>query len=223
MRSRRYLHLVTSVIVTLVLFAAVPLSSSAALQHTQSTSAAADAPSAGAHYVIFTTNRIPIVNRFEIGTLTIDVTSGNPSAFSYSWSFRGTVNGSPASAAGTGTGSGNANHLTLVLPASSISSWNIPGFPEPIHVKTAYLDRNSGFFFFSSLYFLTLHDFVDFPQPIVSGVPVSVFPSVNGNLTTGNHYLFESSIGTGSTIFGSLPGFGSRFGGTIVFPVVRGF
>ena len=133
------------------------------------------------------------------------------------------MNGSPASASGTGTGSGNANHLTFVLAASDISSWNIPGFPEPIHVKTAYLDRSNGFFFFSSLYVLTLHDFIDFPEPIVSGVPVSVFPRVNGNLTTGNHLLFESSIGTGSTIFGFLPGFRSPFGGATFFPVVRGF
>ena len=111
-----------------------------------------------------------------------------------------------AYASGTGQGSGNADHLTLILAAADISSWNIPGFQEPIHVKTAYLDRSSGFLFFTSLYSLTLHDFVDFPQPIVAGVPVRVFPAVHDPVTSGNHLLFESSLGTGSFTFGTLPG-----------------
>ncbi len=117
------------------------------------------------------------MNVSESGVLTVDVTSGTPSNFSYSWYFWGSANGQFAYASGTGQGSGNADHLTLTLAAANISSWNIPGFQEPIHVKTAYLDRSSGFFFFTSLYSLTLHDFVDFPQPIVAGVPVRVFPA----------------------------------------------
>ena len=83
MRSTRYMSLLTSMILVLVLSAALPLSSTAAPREAQSASSSAAAPPAGAHYVIFTSNRIPIVNKFEVGTLTIDVTSGNPSAFSY--------------------------------------------------------------------------------------------------------------------------------------------
>lgn len=206
MRSWRYLSILISLMTVSATFIALPLTTMAAPQQAPAMSSTSTLPIAGAHYVIFTRNQVPIVNVSELGTLTVDVKSGTPSNFSYSWYYWGSANGQFAYASGTGQGSGNADHLTLTLAAQNISSWHIPGFQEPIHVKTAYLDRSSGFLFFTSLYSLTLHDFVDFPQPIVAGVPIRVYGPVYDPVTSGNHILFESSLGTGSFTFSSLPG-----------------
>ena len=170
-----------------------------------------------AHYVIFTTNRVPILNIGEVGTLTLDL-QGTPSAFTFTWSFRGTTDGSPASAAGTGSGSGNASSMTLNL--DTISQWSVPGFAQPETGKTASISRGP-LSFFSSLYFLTLHDFPNFPHPIVTAVPLIVFPRFNGPFARGNNFFFESSAGTGSTDVSTLPG--SRFPGPNFLPIFNPF
>jgi hypothetical protein len=191
---------------------------------------AAAAPPAGgpqhAHYVIFTTNRVPILNIREVGTLTLDLT-GNPHSFTFDWTFRGITAGSPASASGTGSGSGNGNSLTLNL--DTISSWNMPGFAQPETGKTAFVSR-SRLSPFSSVYFLTLNDFPNFPHPIVTGVPLIVFPQFHGPFAGhgragrfGSEFFFESSAGTGSTDISSLPGAPTRTRGPARFPVIQPF
>jgi len=175
-------------------------------------------PPKTAHYVIFTTNRVPILNIGEVGTLTFDLT-GRPDAFTFTWSFRGITNGSPASASGTGSGSGDHKNLTLNL--DTITQWDVPGFAQPETGKTAFLTR--GFAFFSSLFFLTLNDFPNFPHPIVSGVPILVFPRFNGPFVHKDNVFFESSAGTGSTDLTSLPGSNSRFPGPVSFPAFSPF
>lgn len=178
-----------------------------------------------AHYVIFTTNRVPILNINEVGTLTLDLT-GNPHSFTFDWSFRGITAGSPASASGTGSGSGNGNSLTMNL--DSISSWDMPGFAQPETGKTAFISR-SRFSPFGSVYFLTLNDFPNFPHPIVAGVPLIVFPTFHGPFAGHgrfggqSQFFFESSAGTGSTDISSLPGSPTRTRGPFSFPVVRPF
>jgi len=178
-----------------------------------------------AHYVIFTTNRVPILNISEVGTLTLDLT-GNPSSFTFDWSYRGITAGSPASASGTGSGSGNGNSLTMNL--DSISSWDMPGFAQPETGKTAFLSR-SRLSPFSSVYFLTLNDFPNFPHPIVDGVPLIVFPTFHGpfaghgRFRGQSQFFFESSAGTGSTDISSLPGSPTRTSGPFRFPVAQPF
>jgi len=206
MRSRRILQIFGVLGVVLALIIALP-----------ATVFAAPTPRT-AHYVIFTTNRVPILNIGEVGTLTLDLRGSNDS-FTFDWTFRGITDGSPAIATGTGSGSGNARDLTLNL--DTIRVWNVPGFPEPETGKTASLSRT--FSFFSSLFFMTLHDFPNFPHPIVSDVPIIVVPRFQGPFAQRNNFFFESSVGTGSTDISTLPGARSPFSGPVFFPVIQPF
>jgi hypothetical protein len=179
-----------------------------------------------AHYVIFTTNRVPILNIGEVGTLTLDLT-GTPNSFTFDWSFRGSTDGSPASASGTGSGSGNGNELTLNL--DTISSWDMPGFAQPETGKTAFIRRLRGNIM-GSVYFLTLNDFPNFPHAIVAGVPLIVSPRFNGPFAhhglfgrEGGGFFFEASAGTGSTDISTLPGSPTRTRGPARFPLVQPF
>ena len=179
-------------------------------------------PPKTAHYVIFTSNRVPILNIGEVGTLTLDL-QGRPDAFTFNWSYRGITDGSPASASGTGSGSGGAGSGSrdLTVNLDTISQWDVPGFAQPETGKTASLSRS--FSFLSTLFFLTLNDFPNFPHPIVSGVPIMIFPRFNGPFVHRNNFFFESSAGTGSTDMSSLPGTGSQFPGPASFPSIRPF
>lgn len=208
MRSWRCLSVLTSFAIVFAAIVALPATTAAA--------------SSSAHYVIFATNEVPILNIFETGTLVLDV-QGTPSSFTFTWTFQGMTDGVPAFASGTGSGSGDLDNLTINL--DTISAWNVPGFPQPEVGKTAFLTRapNGGLGFFFSLYFLTLNDFPNFPHPIVAGVPVFVFPSFAGPVTSGNHVLFESSFGSGSTNFRNLPGQQTQVGSRSVFPAAVGF
>ncbi|HET9017111.1 MAG TPA: hypothetical protein VFN57_16025 [Thermomicrobiaceae bacterium] len=188
-----------------LVFASAALLVVAAAATTVSGVAAAPASST-AQYTIFTFNRVPILNDIEVGTLTATLT-GTSGAFSVAWSFRGTVNGSPASATGTGSGSGDANNITLNL--DTISSWSMDGFPQPETGKTAYLTRSEfPYSFFSSTYTLSLTDVANFGPfyDIVAGLPLLVFPQFNGPFASPYNFLFESSLGGGATNVSTLPG-----------------
>jgi len=95
MRSWRILHVLGVIGVITAIAIALPATVFAA------------PPPKTAHYVIFTSNRVPILNIGEVGTLTLDL-QGRPDAFTFNWSYRGITDGSPASASGTGSGSGGA-------------------------------------------------------------------------------------------------------------------
>lgn len=184
---------------------------------------------------IFTINRVPIYNIFEVGTLRADLTgspAGPVQSFTINWSFRGLTNGAPASASGTGSGTWDPSSSTLTITmgstepppsgSSGITSWNMPGFPQlQNEVKIAYARELRNFPPGpSALWLVTVNDTV--VGNIVTDLPLLVFPQLANPLGRPTQTYVESSIGAGSFVMRALPGAGFAGGRPSSFQPFQG-
>ncbi len=144
-------------------------------------------------FTIITADRVPLLDINVGGTLT-GTFSGRQDSFVIDWTFRGlSGGGDPATASGTGTGSWDPSSHTLTLSLTGISSWDIPGFPQP-NVGSATVTRLG-----PNLVSVSVGN-------LVSGIPMIVAPAFGNPFTNPFQFWTATSIGTGSINHGALPG-----------------
>ncbi|CCF83192.1 hypothetical protein [Nitrolancea hollandica] len=144
-------------------------------------------------FTIISSGQVPLLNIGVGGTLT-GTFSGTQDSFAIDWTFRGfSGGGGPATASGTGTGSWDPSSHTLSLSLTGISSWDIPGFPQP-QVGSATVTRLG-----PDLVSVSVGD-------IVSGIPMVVTPPFGNPFNNPFQFWTATAIGTGSVNLDALPG-----------------
>jgi hypothetical protein len=128
-------------------------------------------------FTIFSVARVPISDVQVVRSLTGTIT-GTSDSFTINWTFNGISSGvGAATASGTGTGSWNGDTDTLTVTLTSISSWNIPGFPQPQVPKTATIQQ-----VFKKFAVVSVSDPVQ--GTIVSGLPILVHDELSDPFET---------------------------------------
>ncbi len=144
-------------------------------------------------FTIISSGQVPLLNIGVGGTLT-GTFSGTQDSFAIDWTFRGfSGGGGPATASGTGTGSWDPSSHTLSLSLTGISSWDIPGFPQP-KVGSATVTRLG-----PDLVSVSVGN-------LVSGIPMVVTPPFGNPFNNPFQFWTATAIGTGSVNLDALPG-----------------
>ncbi len=144
-------------------------------------------------FTIISSGEVPLLNIGVGGTLT-GTFSGNQDSFDIDWTFRGfSGGGGPATASGTGVGSWDPSSHTMTLSLTGISSWNVPGFPQP-NLESASITRLG-----PNLVSVSVGDFV-------SGIPMIVAPRFGNPFTNPFQFWTANAVGTGSVNHEALPG-----------------
>lgn len=144
-------------------------------------------------FTIISAGEVPLLNIGVGGTLT-GTFSGSQDSFDIDWTFRGfSGGGGPATASGTGVGSWDPSSKTMTLSLTGISSWDVPGFPQP-DLETATITRLR-----PNLVSVSVGD-------IVSGIPMIVTPRFGNPFTNRFQFWTATAIGSGSVNHEALPG-----------------
>jgi hypothetical protein len=135
---------------------------------------------------------VPILDLNVSGVLVLTLT-GSGESFDVDWTFRGQRGSRVADASGTGVGSFHGDELSLTL--TSIASWDVPGFPQPVVPKTASV---------TPLRFNVA--VVSVPSVAVFGLPISVHPRFANPFESRWRNYVVASTGTGAIRYARLPG-----------------